>query len=212
MLPFILIYALKEEKTKNKIIKTLLYVLEFVAIICAFYLLYIKDFRVLSGIFVQQNKYGRSIFLVIYYLLNGDEKALDLIKILSLAIFAFSYIAILFKLFFAKDSNNIKFSQLMKTYQMFLLIFTFVLITNFNPWYVIWLFPTLFYQKAKNIRYTLYLSMGVIYSYTITYATKIDDESVGILYFLVMVITILVLELIRQIKIKFKDVKRKELR
>lgn len=212
LLPFILIYAIKEEKTKNKIIKTLLYVLEFVAIICAFYLLYIKDFRVLSGIFVQQNKYGRSIFLVIYYLLNGDEKALDLIKILSLAIFAFSYIAILFKLFLAKDSNNIKFSQLMKTYQMFLLIFTFVLITNFNPWYVIWLFPTLFYQKAKNIRYTLYLSMGVIYSYTITYATKIDDESVGIPYFLVMVITILVLELIRQIKIKFKDVKRKELR
>ena len=95
---------------------------------------------------------------------------------------------------------------------MFLLIFTFVLITNFNPWYVIWLFPTLFYQKAKNIRYTLYLSMGVIYSYTITYATKIDDESVGIPYFLVMVITILVLELIRQIKIKFKDAKRKELR
>lgn len=212
LLPFILIYVLKEEKTKNKIIKTVLYVLEFVTIICAFYLLYIKDFRVLSGIFVQQNKYGRSIFLVIYYLLNGDEKALEIIKILSLVIFAFSYITILFKLFFAKDSYKIRFNKLMKTYQMFLLIFTFVLITNFNPWYVIWLFPTLFYQKAKNIRYTLYLSMGVIYSYTVTYATKIDDESVGIPYFLVMVITILVLELIRQTKIKFKDVKRKELR
>lgn len=212
LLPFILIYALKEEKTKNKIIKTLLYILEFIAIICIFYLIYIKDFRVLSGIFVQQNKYGRSIFLGIYYLLNGDEKMLSLIKILSLVIFSFSYIAILFKLFFAKDSNKIRFNKLMKTYQMFLLIFTFVLITNFNPWYVIWLFPTLFYQKAKNIRYTLYLSMGVIYSYTITYATKIDDESVGIPYFLVMVITILVLELIRQTKIKFKDVKRKELK
>lgn len=212
LLPFILIYALKEEKTKNKIIKTLLYILEFIAIICIFYLIYIKDFRVLSGIFVQQNKYGRSIFLGIYYLLNGDEKMLSLIKTLSLVIFSFSYIAILFKLFFAKDSNKIRFNKLMKTYQMFLLIFTFVLITNFNPWYVIWLFPTLFYQKAKNIRYTLYLSMGVIYSYTITYATKIDDESVGIPYFLVMVITILVLELIRQTKIKFKDVKRKELK
>lgn len=204
LLPFILIYALKEEKIKNKIIKTLLYVVEFILILVAFYLLYVKDIQVLSGIFVQQNKYGRSIFLGIYYLLNGDEKALNLIKILSLAIFAVSYITILFKLFFTKDSNKIKFSKLIKTYQIFLLAFTFVLITNFNPWYVIWLFPTLFYQKAKNIRYTLYLSMGVIYSYTITYATKIDNETVGIPYFLVMVITVILLELAR---IKFKDIK-----
>lgn len=204
LLPFILIYALKEEKLKNKILKTLLYAIEFIAIICAFYLIYIKDFRVLSGIFVQQNKYGRSIFLGLYYLLNGDKEILSIIKTISLVIFALSYITIILKLFFNKNGNKIKFSKLIKTYQIFLLIFTFILITNFNPWYVIWLFPTLFYQKAKDIRYTLYLSMGVIYSYTITYATKIDDESVGIPYFLVMVITILVLELIRQIKSKLK--------
>ena len=90
----------------------------------------------------------------------------------------------------------------MKTYQAFLLVFTFLLITNFNSWYVIWLFPTLFYQKSKNIRYTLYLSMGVIYSYAITYSTRIDDETVGIPYFLVMVFTVVLLELMRNIKRK----------
>ena len=65
-----------------------------------FYIFYIRDVQVLSGIFIQQNKYGRSIFLAIYYLLNGDEKALSLIKIITLSIFAISYIAIVLKLFF----------------------------------------------------------------------------------------------------------------
>ena len=63
MLPFILIYGLKDEKIKNKIGKSVLYVTEFILILLTFYLLYVKDIRVLSGIFVQQNKYSRSIFL-----------------------------------------------------------------------------------------------------------------------------------------------------
>ena len=86
----------------------------------------------------------------------------------------------------------------MKTYQVFLMIFTFVLITNFNPWYVIWLFPTLMWQKAKNIRYILYLSLGAINSYAITYLTKIDDETVGIPYLIIMILTIAILELVRR--------------
>lgn len=201
MLPFILIYGLKDKKIKNKIGKSVLYVTEFILILLAFYLLYVKDIRVLSGIFVQQNKYSRSIFLGLYYLLNGDTKVLSLIKAISLGIFAVSYVIIILKLFF-NENSKIKFSKLMKTYQVFLLVFTFLLITNFNSWYVIWLFPTLFYQKSKNIRYTLYLSMGVIYSYAITYSTRIDDETVGIPYFLVMVFTVVLLELMRNIKRK----------
>lgn len=199
LLPFILIYALRKENLKIKIKKTILYVIEFIVIICMFYAFYIRNLQVLSGIFVQQNKYGRSIFLGVYYFLNGDEKALSLIKTITLSIFAISYITIVLKLFFSKDAKQLTFIKTMKTYQVFLLIFTFVLITNFNPWYVIWLFPTLMWQKAKNIRYTLYLSFGAINSYAITYLTRIDNETVGIPYLIVMIITIAILELLRRI-------------
>lgn len=198
LLPFILIYALRKENLKTKIKKTFIYGIEFLVIICMFYVFYIRDLQVLSGIFVQQNKYGRSIFLAIYYLLNGDEKALSLIKTITLAIFAISYIAIVLKLFFSKDIKQLTFMKTMKTYQVFLMIFTFVLITNFNPWYVIWLFPTLMWQKAKNIRYILYLALGAINSYAITYLTKIDDETVGIPYLIIMILTIAILELVRR--------------
>lgn len=198
LLPFILIYALKNKDIKSRIKMTLLYGIEFIVILFLCYVVYIRDLQVLSGIFVQQNKYGRSIFLMLWYLLNGDQKALALIKIISLSIFAISYIAIVLKLFFSKNIGKLTFQKAIKTYQIFLIIFTFVLITNFNPWYVIWLFPTLMWQGAKNIRYTLYLSFGAINSYAITYATKIDDETVGLPYLIVMLLTIALLELIRK--------------
>lgn len=153
---------------------------------------------------MQQNKYGRSIFLGIYYLLNGDEQALSFIKMVALAIFTISYLAILLKLFFGKQASNVSFRNIMQTYQGFLLVFTFILITNFNPWYVVWLFPTLFWQTSRNIRYTLYLSLGALNSYAITYATKIDNETVGIPYLIIMITTIVMLEIGRQIVQKLK--------
>lgn len=153
---------------------------------------------------MQQNKYGRSIFLAIYYCLNGDEKALNLIKMLALLIFAVSYSTILLKLFFNKEANKMRWTNLMKTYQVFLLIFTFGLITNFNAWYVIWLFPTIWWQKAKTIRNTIYLSMGVINSYAITYATKVDNETVGIPYLIIMIVTVAILAIAQEIKKKRK--------
>lgn len=205
LLPFIIIYALKDENIKNKIIKTIIYGLEFLVILCAFYLIYIRDLNVLAGIFIQQNKYGRSIFLGIYYLLNGDQNILRVAKIIALGIFAISYVTIVFKLFFTNKTKELKFSKLIRVYQIFLFLFTFVLITNFNAWYVIWLFPTLFFQKAKNIRYTLYLSAGVIYSYAISYATKIDNETVGIPYLIVMICTVIVLSYVRKNNKKVKQ-------
>lgn len=205
LLPFIIIYALRDENIKNKIIKTIIYGLEFLAILCAFYLIYIRDLNVLAGIFIQQNKYGRSIFLGIYYLLNGDQNILRVAKIIALGIFAISYVTIVLKLFFTNKTKELRFSKLMRVYQIFLFLFTFVLITNFNAWYVIWLFPTLFFQKAKNIRYTLYLSAGVIYSYAISYATKIDNETVGIPYLIVMMCTVIVLSYVRKNNKKVKQ-------
>ena len=190
LLPFILCYALRKENIKDKIKYTIFYAIEFILILVLFYLVYIRDLKVLSGIFIQQNKYGRSIFLALWYFLNGDEKALSLLKMITLGIFAISYIVIILKIFFNKQGKTITFRKTMKTYQVFLLIFTFILITNFNPWYVIWLFPTLMWQKAKMIRASLYLSLGVLNSYAITYATKVDDESVGIPYFIVMITTV----------------------
>ena len=211
LLPFLLAYALKDENVKDKIKKIILCAIEFIAIIVALYLIYLRDFNVLAGIFIQQNKYGRSIPLILWYLLNGDEKALIIVKIVSLTIFAIAYITIICKILFSKKSSKITFRKTIQTYQVFLLAFTFLLITNFNAWYVVWLFPTLMWQKAKNIRLTLYLSIGVLTSYTITYVTGQDGMSVGIPYLMVMVLTVLLLDIIRKVYINIRNRKNKEI-
>ena len=172
LVPFILIYALKDENLKNRIKMTVIYAIEFCLIILAFYLIYVRDLQVLKGIFIQQNKYGRSIALALWYFVNGNQQVLSAIKIISLIIFAVSYITIVGKLFFSNNIKELTFNKTIRTYQIFLIVFTFILITNFNSWYIVWLFPTLMWQKAKNIRTTLYLSLGVLNSYAITYATR----------------------------------------
>ena len=202
LLPFILAYALRNEDIKNKIMKIIVYVIEFITIIASFYLIYVKDLKVLSGIFIQQNKYGRSIALALWYLLNGDEKAMNIVKIASLSIFAFCYISIVYKMLFSKNTEKISFIKTMRIYQIFLLIFTFILITNFNAWYLIWLFPTIMWQKSKNIQDTLSLSLGVMLSYAISYATKIDNETVGIQYLVIMFIPLIARRIIKFLKIK----------
>lgn len=212
LLPFILIYGLKNEKIKNKIIKTILYFIEFIGLIVIFYLFYIKDLNVLSGIFIQQNKYGRSIFLGLWYLFNKNEQVLFIIKIVSIAIFTIAYISIVLKLFFAKENSKIKIGRILKTYQVFLLIFTFILVTNFNAWYIIWLLPTIFWQKAKNIRNTLYITVGAIYSYAITFFSGIDDETVGILYLCITVGMVALLNLCRKTYILYKNKKRLQIK
>ncbi len=200
LLPFLICYALREEKLQKKVKKTIFYAFEFIFILGIFYVFYVRDLQVFSGIFIQQNKYERSLFLFLFYFLNQDEKVLHVLKIFVLCIFVLAYGSILLKLFRNKQGKKITFRNTIRTYQSFLLLFTFVLITNFNAWYVIWLFPTLMWQKAKAIKTSLYLSWGVLNSYAITYATRIEGRKIGMWYFGVMLLTVLILCIVQKIQ------------
>ncbi len=41
----------------------------------------------------------------------------------------------------------------MRKANYFIMAFLFLLITNFQPWYIMWLFPLLMWQKAENIKW-----------------------------------------------------------
>ena len=47
----------------------------------------------------------------------------------------------------------------MQVANYFLMAFTFLLITNFQPWYIMWLFPLMMWQKANNIRLIIQISL-----------------------------------------------------
>ena len=187
ILPFIILYYVREKSIPKKIKHCILYGLEFIVILVGFYAIYVKDLNIFAGLFVQQAKYNRSIMLVFYYLLGTD--AMIIFKVVLLAVFAEIYISATIKLLI--NDNKRIFSTYIRQYNSLLYIFTFVLITNFNSWYILWLFPTLMFLNGKNIRLIINLSYAVEVAYIGSFALYSEARVLGILYInLVALITV----------------------
>lgn len=187
ILPFITLYYVREKSIPKKIKHCILYGLEFIVILVGLYAIYVKDLNIFAGLFVQQAKYNRSIMLVFYYLLGTD--AMIIFKVVLLAVFAEIYISAVIKLLI--NDNKKIFSTYIRQYNSLLYIFTFVLITNFNSWYILWLFPTLMFLNGKNIRLIINLSYAVEVAYIGSFALYSEAQVLGILYInLVALITV----------------------
>ena len=148
LLPFMLIYYFRKEKTVlTRFLKCLKYGLIFLGVVILTYLLYVRDAEVLSGIGTQQTKIAKSIYIPIsQFFENTNISALSMIL---LEIFIIIYFFSCLKLLFKKD---IRFRDLMQKYNIFLLVFLFLLITQFQIWYLMWLIPVLMWQKANNLK------------------------------------------------------------
>ena len=70
----------------------------------------------------------------------------------------------------------------MRQYNPLLYIFTFILITNFNSWYILWLFPTIMFLNGKNIRLIINLSYAAEVSYIGCFALHSEAQLLGVLY------------------------------
>lgn len=187
ILPFIILYYVREKSIPEKIKYCILYGLEFIVILAGFYAIYVRDLNIFAGLFIQQAKYNRSIMLVFYYLLGTD--AMKIFKIVLLVIFAEIYISTVIKLIINDEKKS--FSKYIRQYNSLLYIFTFILITNFNSWYILWLFPTIMFLNGKNIRLIINLSYAVEVSYIAFFALHSEAQVLGILYInLVALITV----------------------
>lgn len=187
ILPFIILYYVREKSIPEKIKYCILYGLEFIVILVGFYAIYVRDLNIFAGLFIQQAKYNRSIMLVFYYLLGTD--AMKIFKVVLLVIFAEIYISTVIKLLI--NDNKKTFSTYIRQYNPLLYIFTFVLITNFNSWYILWLFPTMMFLNGKNIRLIMNLSYAVEVAYIGSFALHSEAQLLGVLYInLVALITV----------------------
>lgn len=178
ILPFIILYYVREKSIPEKIKYCIWYGLEFIVILVGFYAIYLRNLNIFAGLFVQQAKYNRSIMLVFYYLLGTD--AMKIFKVVLLVIFAEIYISTVIKLLI--NDNKKTFLTYIRQYNPLLYIFTFVLITNFNSWYILWLFPTMMFLNGKNIRLIMNLSYAVEVAYIGSFALHSEAQVLGILY------------------------------
>ena len=186
ILPFIILYYVREKSIPEKMKYCILYGLEFIVILVGFYAIYVRDLNIFAGLFIQQAKYNRSIMLVFYYLIG--EHATGILQIVLLALFAVLYVYTVIRLLVKNEKKS--FSAYMRQYNPLLYIFTFILITNFNSWYILWLFPTIMFLNGKNIRLIINLSYAVEVAYIGSFALYSEAQNLGVLYiFLVAIVT-----------------------
>lgn len=183
ILPFIVLYYVRKKEVKDRIKYCILCGIEYIAIIAVLYLIYMKDLSVFAGIFMQQGKYNRSIFYILYEYLG--EGTVQILQNICLGLFAIYYIFICIRLLLQKE---IKFYQVIKKYNVILFIFTFILITNFNAWYIMWFYPTIFWLKSKSQETILALSYSSQIANFVSFALWSEEAWLGIPYLFIMIV------------------------
>ena len=152
LLPFILIYHFRNEKSLTRLKKCIIYGIIFVIFVGITYLLYVQDLTVFNGIASQQDKVAKSIYVISNIIddqFNNIQGLSSLINIVAMILFIITYI---FTCIADLVKDKIKFREEMNIANYFLLAFIFVLITNFQPWYLMWLIPTMMWQKPANLK------------------------------------------------------------
>ena len=160
-----LIYYYRKEKAGKRILNAIWLALIFILILCGIYLIYTRDLQVIQGIFTQQEKYAKSLFLAIYLLISPDVAG-KLSLIFMLLFVTFYLIEVLVNLF--KKKINLKNS--FRTVYTILLTFLLLVITNFQVWYIMWLLPFISFQNKQTIKSTINLTIAAELACTIFFA------------------------------------------
>ena len=145
LLPFIIIYYFRNEKPSIRFLKCIRYGMLFFVVLIIPYLLYIRDWQVFSWLFIQQEKLAKSFYIIITEYFNNIPGLPGKINKFLLECFTIVYF---FTCVILLNKKEIKFRKEIQIANYFIMAFLFLLITNFQPWYIMWLFPCLIWQKA----------------------------------------------------------------
>lgn len=150
LLPFVIIYYLRKEKPLKRFEKCIQYGLIFLIVFAIPYIFYVRDAQVLSGLFVQQEKLAKSFYIILTEYFKEPDISATTVNHILLGAFTIIYF---FTCIVLLNKKEICLRDEMKKANYFVMAFLFLLITNFQPWYVIWIFPLLMWQSAENIRW-----------------------------------------------------------
>ena len=155
LLPFIIIYYFRDKKPWERLKKCILYGIAFLFIMAILYILYIQDIQVLNGIFTQQEKFAKNFYIILmeYFDIPNLVSSVNQVFLIS---FVITYFFTCFTLLYKKA---IKFREEIRKTEYFLIAFLFLLITNFQPWYIMWLFPLMMWQKKETLQLVIQVSL-----------------------------------------------------
>lgn len=129
--------------------------------------------------FCNSGKYNSSLFYVVYYFFKDYIKLVKIFQNSVLITFVIFYAIVVIKLLLQKQ---IRFYEVIRKYHVFLWLFVFVLITNYNTWYMLWLFPNVLYLRGRAIKRVLNLATGSQVAMQVTYLYLGEYQILGFVF------------------------------
>lgn len=193
LLPVIILYHFRNErKLEKRFLRCIQYGIMFLIIFILEYIMYFNDGNVFFAMMVQTERYAKSIYSVI---IQKSPNYLVYIRASMCVLFILYYLKMFIDLLTEKD---IKIYKIMKKYNIAIILFLLIL-TNFQQWYLTWLFATIMWQKSYMIKSIIGLSAITEIANSI-YMFKVESY----LYDTYFVGIIVVLFMIAQLSIVFK--------
>ena len=197
ILPFIILYRLRNDNIKNKICLGIAYLFVFFGIFGLTYLPYFDSLLgIFSGAMAQSGKLKDSIYLVIAMLCNGNRNIVS--TAYSIGFFVLLYIFIIKILMQILRKND--FKSMMENSYVVLLATIFLGLTNLTSWYLIWLFIPVFWTNGKTLKNLIWIGFLYELTYTIFYLVHSD----GTIYQVWILPIIGICMIMRQIVINLK--------
>ena len=99
--------------------------------------------------------------------------------------------------------KKVKLSDIMRKYNFILLLFIFFVVTSFNSWYLIWLYPTIMWQKSNMIQGIVGIS--VLSQLANAVFMLVENSMIsGVVYFIVLLLGTSIIMLYQNKKILIK--------
>jgi len=192
LLPIFVLYYYRDKKLNKRILLGGSCILIFITMVLIYYMPFIEDMSVFEGMQTQQGKLAKSIYVAIRLLFPTHVGIAGRVnKILTLTFIILYFIKCLHLLF----KKEIKIEKEMREHTIYLMIFLFLLITNFQPWYLIWLFYCAFWQKKENVFYLINLCLATLFANCV-FLLNSEAWTYGGTFFGIMLVSIVGLKLL----------------
>ena len=220
LLPVIILYHVrKEEKLSKRFLQCIKYGLIFLAIFILEYAIYFRDINIFLAMSAQTERYCKSIYSSLVSVgVITKSMAVDILgkivlindlkvflRNIMLGIFVITYIKFCIDLLTTK---KIKFYKSIRKYNIELILFLLAL-SNFQQWYLVWLFATIPWQKPNMVRNIIGLTAATEIGNSI-YMFKIENFKYDVYFLGIIIVVYLSWQLFTNKKIN-KIVKTKSL-
>jgi len=159
LLPVFVLYHYRDKKLLIRILLVVMCILLFAIFVLAYYFPFIQDMDVFKGMETQQGKLGKSFYITLRLMFPKNINLTGNINQILTISFVFLYFIKCTHLLMKK---KIEIKKEMREHIIYLMSFLFLLITNFQPWYLIWLFYAIFWQKKENVFYLINICFAAL--------------------------------------------------